>query len=254
MIKNFNGKTMKIKKTGVIYPVDIELLEINGEDVLRISTKVRFIDMCMGRSVVSDEWKETVLNGFREWKGNYNVFGNQPLRVEVDVQETDRITDCIFVAAVDSQMSEELQQIYEEHGMEKAEKIFRQGRSFASAGLPVIGWKTYIPRIVFMLSHTLGDMKQARITAKHEFGHVLGLGDLYKDLENGLSGVPGAAYSDIAKYYMGNSYFDMVMCNNGPVRDNDIEMVLLAFQTNKFQNYQKIKENDKISDALGQGN
>ena len=254
MIRNFNGKPIKLKKTGAIYPVDIELKETNGQDVLYISAKVKFLDLTVYEYENIDIWRRAVLDGFKEWNGEYRVFGNQPLKVEVDVQETDKITDCIFVTCIDEEMSEELQETYGKFKMEKAEKIFKQDRSFASAGLPVLGWKTYLPRLIYMLPHTLNDFIQARITAKHEFGHVLGLGDLYKDLENGLCGVDGAKYEDIKKYYIGENFFDMVMCNNGPVRDNDIEMVMLAFQTDKFQNYQKIRKKDQISEALGKGN
>lgn len=242
MIKNFNGKPMKINKIGAIYPVDVELKEEKGQDILCISAKVKFLDLTMYEYENIDVWREAVLNGFREWSGEYKVFGNQSLTVKVDVQKTDKITDCIFVTCVDSEMSEELQDTYGKLKLEKAERVFEQDRSFANAGLPVLGWKSYLPRLICMLPHTLNDFYQAQKTAKHEFGHVLWLGDLYRDLENGLCGVPGAKYSDISKYYIGNSFFDMVMCNNGPVRNNDIEMVLLAFQTNKFQNYQVVKK------------
>ena len=61
-------------------------------------------------------------------------------------------------------------------------------------------------------------------------------------------------YYDIEDYHVRGGYFDMVMCNHGPVTNNDIEMVILAFQTGKFQNYQKQKKSDKISSALGAGN
>lgn len=254
MIKNFNGKPMKIKKTGAIYPVDVELKDDRGKNVLCISAKVKFLDITMYEYQNIDLWRQAVLNGFREWAGEYKVFGNQTLSVKVDVSETEKVTDCIYVTCIDEEMSAELQSTYGRLKIEKAERMFEQNRSFASSGLPIIGWKAYLPRIIYMLPHTLQDFEQAKITAKHEFGHVLGLGDLYKDLDNGLCGVDGAEYADIEKYYIGDSYFDMVMCNNGPVRDNDIEMLLLAFQTNSFQNYQKTKKTDKISDALGKGN
>ena len=36
--------------------------------------------------------------------------------------------------------------------------------------------------------------------------------------------------------------------------DNDIEMVILAFSKNEKQNYQTIRNKDKVSEALGKGN
>lgn len=254
MIKDFNQKPIKIKKTGAIYPVDVELKNEDGQDVLYISADVFFVDLTACENESSEAWRQAVLDGFAQWSGNYKVFGDQPLTVKVNVKETDRITDCIFVAYVDEKTSAELRDTYGTLNLKKLEQCFSQNRSFASSGFLGLGWKSYLPRFIYLLPHSTRDLEHAATVAKHEFGHVLGLGDLYQDLENGLCGVSGTQYSDIAKYYMGNSFFDMVMCNNGPVRDNDIEMVLLAFQTNRFQNYQKVKKRDKISDALGKGN
>ena len=253
MIIGFNNKPLKIKKTGKIYPVDVELKNENGIDALYISTKAKFVE-CISDEYNLDEWKQAVLQGFCDWSGNYEVFGRQALEVRVSAVETDRLIDSIIVTTFDQEFSDELRDTYGRLKLDKAEKLVEEGRSFATAGFPVIGWKSYLPRFVYMLPDTLNNLDYARIVAKHEFGHVLGLGDLYKDLAHGLCGVEGATYKDIEKYYLGDSYFDMVMCNNSPVRNNDIEMVLLAFQTNSFQNYQKVKEKDKISEALGKGN
>ncbi len=55
----------------------------------------------------------------------------------------------------------------------------------------------------------------------------------------------------------------MVMNDNGPVTNNDIEMVILAFQTGERQNYQLEGKNPliqwilgttEISTAIGRGN
>ena len=253
MIIGFNNKPLKIKKTGKIYPVDVELKNENGIDVLYISTKAKFVE-CINDEYNLDEWKQAVLQGFCDWGGNYEVFGGQALEVRVSAVETDRLIDSIIVTTFDQEFSDELCDAYGRLKLDKAEKLVEEGRSFATTGFPVIGWKSYLPRFVYMLPDTLNNIDYARIVAKHEFGHVLGLGDLYKDLAKGLCGVEGATYKDIEKYYLGDSYFDMVMCNNGPVRNNDIEMVLLAFQTNSFQNYQKVKKKDEVSKALGKGN
>ena len=45
------------------------------------------------------------------------------------------------------------------------------------------------------------------------------------------------------------------MCDHhGPISNNDIEMVILAFRENKMQLFQKQKSKDKESEALGKGN
>ena len=254
MIIDFNNKPLKIKKKGKIYPVDVELCNENGKDILYISTKVYFVDCIDEDEVDIRGWKKAVLQGFCDWSGDYQVFGGQALSVIVSAIEAEKITDSVVVFGFNHEMSKNLIDTYGKLNIQKAKKFFEQDRSFATAGFPIIGWKSFLPRFVYMLPSALEDLNYARTVARHEFGHVLGLGDLYKDIESGLLGVSGDAYKDIEKYYLGDSSFDMVMCNNGPVRNNDIEMVMIAFQANQFQNYQRIKKKDKISEALGKGN
>ena len=254
MILDFNKKPMKIKKKGKIYPVDVELCNENGKDVLYISTKVYFVESIDEDKVDLQEWKKSILQGFCDWSGDYGVFGDQPLSVKVSAVETEKVIDSVIVFGFNQEISNDLIDIYGKLNIDKARKMFEQNRSFAAAGFPVIGWKAFLPRFVYMLPSTLEDFNYARAVARHEFGHVLGIGDLYQDTEIGLQGVDETKYKDIEKYYIGNNMFDMVMCNAGMVRDNDIEMLLIAFQTNKFQNYQKMKKNDKVSEALGKGN
>ena len=254
MILDLNKKPLKIKKKGKIYPVDVELRDESGTDVLYISTKIYFVDFMYDNAIDINSWKQAILQGFCDWSGNYQVFGDQPLFVKVSAVETDKIIDSVIVFGFNHEISDSLIETYGKFNIDKAKDAFEQDRSFASTGFPIIGWKSYLPRFIYMLPGTLDDFDYARSVARHEFGHILGLGDMYKDVENGLYGVDGKAYKDIEKYYLGDSFFDMVMCNAGSVRDNDIEMLLMAFQTNKFQNYQKIKRRDELSRALGKGN
>lgn len=45
------------------------------------------------------------------------------------------------------------------------------------------------------------------------------------------------------------------MCDHhGPISNNDVEMVILAFRENKMQLYQPGKLKGKLSSALGKGN
>jgi hypothetical protein len=61
----------------------------------------------------------------------------------------------------------------------------------------------------------------------HEFGHVLGLGDLYK------KGVASTAECPTGKKYVDGD----IMGSHGRVTPNDIEMFLEAYRTNKYQAY-----------------
>ena len=91
--------------------------------------------------------------------------------------------------------------------------------------------------------------------AKHEFGHVLGLGDLYFSPKDGLYGVQKDEYPELESYRINDRMFYLVMCDHhAPVSNNDIEMVILAFSENRKQNYQMQKGKGEISKALGKGN
>ena len=58
-------------------------------------------------------------------------------------------------------------------------------------------------------------------------------------------------------YYLNNEdkFYNLVMCDHhGPISNNDVEMVVLAFKENKMQFYQPSRLKGKISKALGKGN
>jgi len=91
--------------------------------------------------------------------------------------------------------------------------------------------------------------------AKHEFGHALGLGDLYQSIPDTLVGVEKGTYAELDSYAVTDKFYNLVMCDHhGPVSNNDIEMVILAFKENRMQLFQPMKLKGKISTALGRGN
>lgn len=70
-----------------------------------------------------------------------------------------------------------------------------------------------------------------------------------------LAGVDKGTYYELDGYYMIDKFYNLVMCDHhGPISNNDVEMVLLAFRENKAQLYQPSKFKGKISNALGKGN
>lgn len=91
--------------------------------------------------------------------------------------------------------------------------------------------------------------------AKHELGYALGLGDLYQSTVDSLGGVKKGTYADLDSYAVTDSFYNLVMCDHhGPISNNDIEMVILAFKENRMQLFQPMKLKGKISTALGRGN
>ena len=83
------------------------------------------------------------------------------------------------------------------------------------------------------------DYKESEFKAvsEHGFGHIGGLGDAYntKNFRGGHDEVP-----NIAEVPHGNYFCDpasSIMYWNGTANANDVEMVLEAFITNKWQEY-----------------
>jgi hypothetical protein len=135
------------------------------------------------------------------------------------------------------------------------EKFISQKRSFS--GLGVKRWSVKSRKIIVIQSEDgrFRDYGEIMHVAKHEFGHVLGLGDLYCSPGDGLEGVPEGAYEETDKDHVFDRVYNLVMCDHhGPISNNDIEMVVLAFSENCMQNYQKSNLGQKISEALGKGN
>jgi hypothetical protein len=99
------------------------------------------------------------------------------------------------------------------------------------------------------------DYEEIKHVAKHEFGHTLGLGDLYASAKDSLEGVEKGSFIELDGYAIQDRFYNLVMCDHhGPISNNDIEMVVLAFSKNKEQLYQPGELKRKISSALGKGN
>lgn len=83
---------------------------------------------------------------------------------------------------------------------------------------------------------------------------MLGLGDLYREEKAKLPGVKKGSYSELDGFYVSDSFYNLVMCDHhGPVSNNDVEMVVLAFWKNKKQLYQPKGIKGRVSEALGKG-
>ena len=127
-------------------------------------------------------------------------------------------------------------------------------RSFVTMGLK---WSANSRKIICVHSENgkFDDYNEIMHVAKHKFGHALGLWDLYESKSDQLSDVGKGTYYELDGYCMTDKFYNLVMCDHhGPISNNDVEMVLLAFRENKTQLYQPIKFKGKISNALGKCN
>lgn len=255
---DFDGKKIRLKKRGILTPVDAELSFVDGVNILTISANIYLPDI--GDPTLDYErFKEAVFEGIRTWAGDYKVFGGQDLKVVVNLTDECRIFDTVTVVP----FTEQLKELYSpfrkkipwKKGRQNLDLVLNGNRSFA--GLGVFKWSVRSRKFIFIQGEKslFDDYEEIKHIAKHEFGHALGLGDLYTDVENGLGGVEKGAYKETDSYYMFDKIYNLVMCDShGVISNNDIEMVVLAFSRNAYQNYQVKKVKDKVSEALGRGN
>ena len=258
-LTGFDGKPIEINRTGRRVPVDAVLSFDGAVNSLTLSVNISFLDA--DDSEEFNRYASAVLDGIKDWGGDYYVFGGQPLTVIMNVSTVARLSDSIFVQRFDAEfertfrkMSSKISKLTTEAHRNRVKDAIDNHRSFAMQGIR--RWSVHSKKIIYMMSEdgTFADQYELRAVARHEFGHVLGLGDLYASESDGFEGVEPGTYPELDDYHMFEKNYHSVMCDHhAEVSNNDIEMVILAFSTNKYQAFQKDKIG-KISEALGKGN
>lgn len=238
--------------------VNAELVYGGSVPELNIVLNVRFIciDNSDGKLIPimnqfeAEEKMMKAIAGFKKWEGDYTVFGGQSVRVNVTIKQSVTLSQRIIEPIL------QVMDIYLVNNL--------RDNAMTWGGKNFLGWK---PQNKFPFRKFMFIDRFEVDVFKHELGHALGVGDAYeahyiKNLYD-MDGVEYSKYPDLDSYPKNaDGTPNMVMNNNGPVRDNDIEMVILAFFTGERQNYQEeSSENLKwlsgtgnISKALGRGN
>lgn len=257
-LRDFEGRLIEIDKTGPAFPVDARLTFNGQTNILTLSANIDFI-FTGNEEYDVDRFADAVLAGFSDWAGEYEVFGGQKLRVDLDLTTENRLRDSVHVVpsyeAAEKSMMLANKLNFDEDKRRQMEDVLESKRSFATMG--VRHWSARSFKLIFMQSPSgrFDDLDALRNTAKHEFGHVLGLGDMYLSEVDNLEGVTPGGHADIDSFHLFGHHYYMVMCDsNAPVSNNDIEMVVLAFSRNEGQQFQANKRNKKISEAIGRGN
>jgi hypothetical protein len=158
--------------------------------------------------------KNLIVAGFKRWAGNYLIQGvNAAVNVNVNIKEPGG-------------------------GMAPSVFVDFSNPNIRSFVWTTMVWSTITNHAMFLYfaridcSSTIGDgqykMNRVTHTAMHEFGHILGLFDAYKN-------------SPFTSADADNNHadtYDVMRSNpNQSVTDLDIEMVLYAFANNKLQTF-----------------
>ncbi len=254
-LKDFDGYIISVNRKGLLTPIDAVLEYKDGVNVFTLSTNVAF---AVGDLPNPEKFAQAVLDGFMEWQGEYKVFGNQTVKVKVNLTTDGSIFDCVYVLPFTSNLADDVNKmskyIGSKKGKEQLKSCIDDKRSFAVSGLK---WSANSRKSIVIMSRNgkFDDYEEIKHVAKHEFGHALGLGDLYVSESDNLEGVDKGQYNELDGFYISDKYYNLVMCDHhGPISNNDIEMVILAFRENKIQLYQPKNFRGRISKALGKGN
>ncbi len=253
---DFDGKPIKIKRQGVFTPIDAVLEYKDGTNTLTLSTNVSFL--YTEEIVDSEKFEQAVCEGILAWQGEYEVFGGQKLTVKIKLTNDDKIFDNLWIMPITNDLNETISSLNNAVGIgkgkERTSNMLRNKRSFATNGLK---WTANSRKIIYLQSHdgNFDDYEEIMHVTKHEFGHSLGLGDLYASDADALTGVEKGTYAELDSYVIKDKLYNLVMCDHhGPISNNDIEMVVLAFRENKEQLYQPRGLKGNASAALGNGN
>jgi len=250
---DFEGNIVKINRNGLFIPISAKLEYIDGENILTFSL---FIKLVYGEKRDNEEMiLKAISDGIKCWEGKYEVFGGQRVTVKIILENKCKRFRKLHVNIMDKKTVTILQKFLMQGKTGKVfNKMLKARRSFAIVGRK---WSVKTQKYIYLFSKDdmFNDYEAIKKTIKHEFGHVLGLGDLYKDTEYKLEGIEEGTYDEADSYHVSDKFYNLVMCTGGLISNNDIEMVILAFYKNKMQHYQKSNHyKGEISEALGNGN
>jgi hypothetical protein len=256
-LKGFDGKEIHIGRTGKLTPVDAVLSYENGQNLLTLSLNLCFLED--EKSIPDPEQlHQAVIRGMLSWAGEYTVFGGQQLKVDIRITVEPRVFDNVLVyicsGSNEKLLNSMMQSVPTKTAKQNQQTMIRQKRAAAGVGRK---WSVRSRKVIYLQTRSgrFDNYDEIALIARHEFGHVLGLGDLYAETAKGLEGVPAGTWAELDAYLVNDRDYSLVMCHEtGLITGNDMEMVVLAFSKNRPQVYQPDRYVKIVSEALGKGN
>ena len=242
----FCGKPVRFNVKNV--PVCAKTQFKDGKNTLIIDVNLVMRSM---RDLKLKKPDRAVIQGIKGWQGEYRVFGGYPVNVKINCTSRLKKKNSLIINILDKKTADSVVSILSKLGGKNAKRsarIIEQKRQSAAAfGL---SWRPSGVKYINIFEEDLIDVRRCKFLIRHEFGHILGLDDMYSEKEDGRPGVL-KNYPDIEFYRLSGKEFYMVMCSyDAPVCDKEIEMTLLAYLEKKLQRFYPRFNKGEISKAL----
>ena len=191
-----------------------------------------------------------IIQGIKQWQGSYSVFGGYPVEVKIKCTSELKRKSSLIINIFDDDTTDSITGILQKLGNRGKRSASILSARRQSAALLANQWRLGAVKYINLYEQDLLSIPKCKFLMRHEFGHILGLDDMYAEPSDGRMGV-NEVYPDIEMFKIRGNLFNMVMCSvDAPVTFKDIEMVLLAYMDGEIQRFQLKNGKGKISRAL----
>ncbi len=244
-LRDHKGSEISFNRKGI--PVEGHLIYEDGKAIFDIHLNVvqrRLSDMKLEKPA------RAVIQGIKQWQGSYTVFGGYTIDVRIKCTTDLNKHNSLIINILDDQTTDSVSSILKKlgkKGRRSADILNARRQTAASFGRV---WRLNGIKYINLYEKDLLSVPHCKFISRHEFGHILGLDDMYAEKSDGREGVC-ADFECLAPFHIKDSLYNMIMCSvDAPVIYKDIEMALLAYRDNKQQCYQLKFGRGIISEAL----